>query len=190
MNWLAVVVGQGSGRRAVAAPLVAVALEALKFGKEFLPVLEAVQVDSGLRRHLDGIARLFAFEARRKRLDVGDEIGPLLVDQLVPCRHAGVDEASCDGVKKVFVSGQCPRGRGAAFKCRGNKIPRQKVEIWSIFAVAVPVRSVAAPAITVVQRFTRIGVPGPFSDVRFLGRGRTRGGLALYCNEMLLDSFI
>src|SRR5205823_14529404 len=144
------------------------ALPALQFGEEFLSVLDAVHSQRRLRRHFDGLTGLLIFPARRKSFDEGHQVGALLVRQGDPGRHVGSVETAGDGVEKIVIGWQSAGRRRTAFEWGRHKVAGQNVKVRTVLAVAISAKTVAAPAIAVVERLSGARVPGPFADVGFL----------------------
>src|SRR5205085_3956960 len=143
---------QRGGRRPVTSALLPMALPALQFGEEFLPVLDAVHSQRRLRRHFDGLTGLLIFPARRKSFDEGHQVGALLVRQSDPGRHVGSVETAGDGVEKIVIGWQSAGRRRTAFECGRHKVAGQNVKVRTVLAVAISAKTVAAPAIAEIDR--------------------------------------
>src|ERR1700719_412860 len=130
-------------------------------------MLDALERKCWLRGNGDRVAWFVALPPRRKGLDEGNQIGPVLGGQGDPRRHIGVVEASRQGVEEVFVSRQSASGRRAALEGRRNEIARQDIQVWPVFSVAVAAETMAAPAVAIVKLFAGTGVSRVFADVRF-----------------------
>ena len=173
-NRLVIAVGESICCRPIAAPFRTVAFPTFEFLVQSLAVLDAVEGEGRFGRHRDGLARFVGNPPGRERFDEGDQIGAVLRGERGPTGHVGGDKAPREGIVKVGVERQGARWRGTAFESGGDEIAWLRRDPRRVFAVAVAARSVAAPAIAVVEIAAGSGTAAEVTDVLFHGWRRLR----------------
>src|SRR6267378_1450641 len=166
-NRLIVAVRKRGSGRTIAAAFGAMALPAFQLGEEFFSVLDAIHGERGLGGNIDDIAGLVGLPARREGFDESDEIRAVLVRQGDPRRHVGIVKTTDERVDEILVRWQSACRRRSALVRRRDEIPRQNIEVWPIFTVAVAEEAVATPAVAKVQLSSGAHVPSIFADVGF-----------------------
>src|SRR5467141_2776491 len=166
-NRLLVAVRKRGSGGTIAAAFGAMALPAFQLGEELFSVFDAIQSGCGFGRNIDDIAGLVGLPARREGFDEGDEIRAVLVRQGDPRRHVGIVKTTDERVDEILVRWQSTGRRGSTFVRRRDEIPRQNIEVWPIFTVAVATEAVAAPAVAKVELSSGAHVSSILADVGF-----------------------
>src|SRR6266478_256017 len=181
-NRLIVAIGQGRCRRAIAASFRAMALPALQLLEKLLAVLNRFDTELRLGWDINRITGLFALETRRKAFDERNEVGALLLGERNPRWHVAHNEATADGVVKIFVQRQSSGRRRSALKDGCVKIARLDIQIrlrrviagrQPVLAAAIAAKAVASPAKAKIELLAGIGMASELAHVRFgfLGSG-------------------